>query len=208
MEKFLGKYLLLPKMRLALAVLTLCLFLPLTVSARVGVGIGTGEIKLAEPLKPGGFYDLPILSIFNTGTEPGEYQISIAYYQDIDDLRPAKDWFHFNPAEFHLEPGKSQAVKTTLTIPLKTKPGKYFCFIEGFPTAKTQSGGASVGVAAAAKFYFTIAPANIFQAIFYKISFLFNKYSVWFYIIGGIILIAIILSIARRFLSFNLAVKK
>ena len=201
MKKFLGKKFLLP------ILLALCLFFPLAISARVGVGIGTGEIKLEKPLKPGGFYDLPVLTIFNTGTEAGNYQISIAYYQDIDDLRPSKEWFNFKPAEFYLEPGKSQAVKTTITIPLKTVPGKYFCFVEGFPIAKSQFGGASVGVAAAAKLYFTVQPANIFQAIFYKISFLFNKYSVWFYIIGGIILVSVIVSIARKFLSFNLAVK-
>ena len=186
----------------------LCLFLPLAISARMGVGIGTGEIKLDKPLKPGGFYDLPILAIFNTGTEASKYQVSIAYHQDNPELRPARDWFSFTPAEFYLEPGKSQTVKTTITIPLKTQPGKYFCFIEGFPIAKSQVGGASVGVAAAAKLYFTVQPANIFQAIFYKISFLFAKYSVWFYIIGSVLLLAIILSIARKFLSFNLAVKK
>lgn len=56
------------------------LFVPFGVLARVGVGIGTGEIRMAEDLKPGGFYELPILSIFNTGTEPGEYQVSIAYF--------------------------------------------------------------------------------------------------------------------------------
>jgi len=198
MKKFLGKI---------LPILAFCLFIPLAISARMGVGIGTGEIKLDKPLKPGGFYDLPVLTIFNTGTEAADYKISIAFYQDAPELRPNKDWFSFSPAEFYLEPGESQTVKTTLTIPLKTVPGKYFCFVEGFPIVKSQIGGASVGVAAAAKLYFTVQPANIFQAIFYKISFLFNKYSVWFYIIGSVLLVAIILSIARKFLSFNLAVK-
>ncbi|MDO8524597.1 MAG: hypothetical protein Q7R99_03140 [bacterium] len=184
------------------------LFLPLITSARVGVGIGTGEIKLEKPLKPGGFYDLPILAIFNTGTEASDYNISIAFYQDSTELRPSKEWFSFTPADFYLEPGKSQTVRTTITVPLKTTPGKYFCFIEGFPVAKTNFGGASVGVAAAAKLYFSVQPANIFQAIFYKITFLFHKYSVWFYIVGSIILVAVIVSVARKFLSFNLTVKK
>ncbi len=200
MEKFLAKKFLLPT-------LALCLLFPLAILASMGVGIGTGEIKLDKPLKPGGFYDLPVLAIFNTGTEAADYKISIAFYQDAPELRPVKTWFSFTPAEFYLEPGKSQTVKTILTVPLKTIPGKYFCFIEGFPIVKSQVGGASVGVAAAAKLYFTVQPANIFQAIFYKISFLFAKYTLWFWIIGGLILAAVIVSIARKFLSFKVVKK-
>jgi len=177
------------------------------VVAKVGVGMGAGEIRVDEPVKLGGIYELPSVRIFNTGDEVTTYGMGIAFHQDHHELRPAKEWFSFNPATFTIAPGESQEVSITMIVPLKGEPGDYFAFIESGPVP-TNAPGTSVGVAVATKFYFTLVPANIFQAIGFRISSFFETYSPWSWGGLGLIVLIVLVVIVRRFLSFNIAVKK
>lgn len=177
------------------------------VLAKVGVGMGAGEVKLTKPVKPGGIYDLPSIRIFNTGDEITTYSMNIAYHQDRHELRPSKEWFIFNPAKFTLGAGESQEVKVSMILPLKSEPGDYFAFIESGPVA-TGAAGTSVGVAVAAKLFFTVIPANIWQAVGYRVSAFFTTYSPWSWIVLGLILFVILISIFKKYFSFNIAVRK
>ncbi|MGB9743189.1 MAG: hypothetical protein ACPLW9_00505 [Minisyncoccales bacterium] len=180
----------------------LVLVLPMVVFGRIGVGVGVGKIQVDKPLKAGMIYDLPSLPVLNTGDEPGEYGVSLEYHEGQETnpemgLKPAKEWFSFEPTSFHLEPGQVQQVKITLTLPTKTVPGNYFAYLEGHPVKKAESGQTRVGVAAAAKLYFTVAPANIFQGIYYRFISLYRKYHPW----DTIILVLIVLAIAIRLIG-------
>lgn len=170
------------------------------VFAGVGVGIGAGKIVIQERLNPGGIYELPSVPVIDTGDEPSEYGISVTYDNHQPQLQPAKDWFRFEPSSFHLEPKQSQLVRITLTLPLKTVPGDYFAYIEAHPVKKSIAGQASVGIAAAAKLYFTIAPANIFQGIYYRFINLYTRYHPWDTIILAMIFVVILFRfIGKRF---------
>ncbi len=103
--------------------------------AKVGVGMGAGEVRVTEPIKPGGIYSLPSLRVFNTGDETTTYGMDIAYHQDNHQLRPDGSWFTFIPATFTLEPAESQEIQVTMIVPVKTDPGDYFAFIESGPVA-------------------------------------------------------------------------
>ena len=177
------------------------------VLAKVGVGMGAGEIRVDEPVKLGGIYELPSVRIFNTGDEITTYGMGVAFHQDYHQLRPDKNWFSFNPSTFTINPGGSQEVKITMLVPLKGEPGDYFAFIESGPVL-TNAPGTSVGVAVATKLYFTLVPANLFQAIGFRVASFFETYSPWSW--GGLGLIALIVLwvIFRRFFSFNIAVRK
>ena len=175
--------------------------------AKVGVGMGASEIRLTEPVKLGGIYPLPSLRIFNTGDETTTYGMGVAYHQDRPELRPAKEWFSFGPATFTLEPGKSQDVSVTMTIPLKAKPGDYFAFVESGPVASNKP-GTSVSVAVASKLFFTVVPANIFQAILFRVSSFFTTNSPWSWVGLAVLIGGILLVLFRRFFSFNIAVRK
>jgi len=65
-----------------------------------------------------------------------------------------------------------------------------------------------VGVAVASKLFFTVAPANIFQAISYRISSFFSTYAPWSWVGLGVLALIIMLVLVRRFFSFNIAVRK
>jgi len=183
------------------------LILPMVVFGRIGVGVGNGKIQIDKPLKAGGIYNLPPLPVLNTGDEPGEYGVSVEYQENVPQLRPAREWFHFEPQTFYLEPGQIQLVKITLTLPTKVQPGDYFAYLEGHPVKKSVAGQTSIGVAAAAKLYFTVAPANIFQGIYYRFISLYSRYYPYDVIILAILFIVILISIFRKYFKFQIARK-
>lgn len=177
------------------------------VLARVGVGVNLGKIEIDEPLKPGGIYNFPSIGVINTGDTAGEYELAVTYHEDQPQLRPAREWFNFSPADFHLEPGQSQSVAVKLFLPVKTKPGDYFAYLEAHPVIKAGP-GTTIGVAAATKTYFSVVPANLWQAIYYKIASFLTIYAPWTYVVLAMIAAAIIISIFRRFFSFQFGIRK
>lgn len=195
--------------RKAFFAVALALAFPLAAFANIGVGVGLGKVSLNEPLKPGTIYDLPMLPVINTGDEPADYQAFLEYQENVPELRPGRDWVTFTPASFHLEPGKVQQVTMTLSVPLNAKPGDYYAFLEARPVAKVRTDGVSaVGVAAASKFYFSVAPANIVLAVGYRLISLITRYRPWTYIVFGAIGLALLVAAFKKFFKFELAISR
>jgi hypothetical protein len=197
---------------LVLSAFILTLILPAAVFARIGVGVGLGRIQVDEPLRAGGIYDLPMLPVLNTGTEPLDYQISVQYHegQELDPamgLRPAEAWFSFTPSLFHLEPGKAEPVKIVLTLPTQIKPGNYFAYLEARPVTIDEAGVAAIGIAAATTLHFTVAPANIFQAIYYRLTSLYSRYHPWNTIVLAVLFVIALLWFLSRKFQFSIARK-
>jgi hypothetical protein len=192
-------------------VTTLLVFflLPASVFATLGVGIGTGKIQVDEKLYPGTIYTLPSLTVINTGDEPSDYEVTIGYHEKQPELKPLIEWFDFSPKKFHLEPGKAQVVSIKLNLPIKTEPGNYFVYLEGQPVVKSQSGGGTIiGIAAAAKLYFTVNPANFIQGVYYRVISFWKISQPWS---GRItIFLAVILAIylAKKYLNVQINFKK
>ena len=175
--------------------------------ASIGVGVGAGKISLNEELKPGSIYELPSIPVLNTGDEPSDYGVSIEYNEVQGQMKPDASWFSFTPTTFHLLPGKSQVVKLSVTIPIKTVPGEYFAYLEAHPIASSDVAGvSSIGVAAASKLYFTVAPSNFFQGVYYRSISLIKRGAPWTYIVFGLIGLLILVKIFRRFFKFNIAI--
>lgn len=186
----------------------LALFLPIFVLAKMGVGIGTGTIQVDGLLKPGIIYTLPSVTVFNTGDESSEYSLSIEYRENVSELRPEKEWFIFEPLKFYLEPGQSQIVQVKLSLPIKNvKPGDYFTFLSAHPIQESEEGIATIGIAAASKLYFTVAPANILQGIYYRFISLYSQYHPWNTIILAIIFAAILINIFQKKFKIQIAKK-
>jgi P pilus assembly chaperone PapD len=189
--------------------LAISLLVPFGVLAKVGVGVGTGKIELDKPAKPGGLYTLPPLTVVNTGDEAADYGAKVEYQQDQPRMSPPKEWFVFMPDKFHLEPGQSQIVKVQLSIPIKATPGDYFAFLEGYPAAQSDTpGGATIGIAAAAKMYFTVAPANIFQGIYYRLASIIKNNAPWSYVFLIIVAMSVVVVLFKRHFSFNIGISR
>jgi len=182
---------------------------PSIVLARIGVGVAVGKIEVDKPLKPGGVYDLTPLVVVNTGDEPSDYGIKIAYQSEQSELLPVEEWFDFSPSSFYLEPGQVQNITVKLTLPVKVKPGDYFAYLEAHPVKKTTAtGGTSISVAAATKLYFTVVPGNIFQGIYYRFTSFWLRYSPWTWVVFWLLVAALIIVFFKRFFTFQLGVKK
>ena len=175
--------------------------------ARVGVGMGAGTIKLTDQIKPGGIYTLPALRVFNTGDETTTYGMDVAYGQDYPQMRPAESWFSFSPSPFTLKANESQLVQVTMTVPVNAVPGDYFAFVESGPVA-SNAPGTTVGVAVGTKLFFTVVPANLMQAVAYRVSAFFAEYSPWSWIGLALLLLVAAIITFRRYFSFNIAVRK
>jgi len=194
------------KSTIFIALLTL-LFLPNPVFANIGVGVGTGKIQIEDKLKPGIIYNLPPLTVVNTGDEPSDYEAAISYHEKQPQLRPPEDWFIFSPKKFHLDPGKVQVVSIKLNLPVRIEPGDYFAYLEGHPVRKASTGQTSIGIAAAAKLYFTVIPGNFIEGIYYKILSFWHIYSPWpqVFTIGlGVIAVALLF---KRFFNIQINFK-
>lgn len=191
-----------------LGFILLLLIFPSIAYSKIGVGVGTGKIQVKDKLKPGMIYKLPPLTVLNTGDEESDYTVSVAYHTKQPEFMPEKDWFIFAPSEFHLKPGEVKVVDVKINLPVSTRPGDYFAYLEGRPTIKAKEGITTIGIAAAAKLYFNVVPANIFQGLYYKIITFWQVYSPWTEraaILIGIIAFTLIL---KRFLNIEINLKK
>jgi len=180
---------------------------PLSALASVGVGVNLGKIRIDEPLKPGGLYTFPIIGVINTGDEAGDYELEVTYHQDQPELRPDGEWFSFSPSSFHLEGGEAQNVEIRLNLPVRLKPGDYFAYLEAHPVVLSGP-GTTIGVAAATKTYFTVAPANVFQAAYYRTSSFIVLNAPWTYVVLVIFFGAILIALFRKYFSFNLGISR
>lgn len=177
--------------------------------ATLGVGVATGKIIVEDELKPGIIYELPSITVLNTGDEKSEYKLSIAYHEAQEELKPDIDWFKFTPSIFELEPNTTQEVKVVLDLPIKALPGDYFAYVEASPIkSASSSNGATVGIAAATKLYFNIVPANLVLGIYHKAISTWKYYSPWSERIALIIGAGIIVYIGSKNLNINIQLKK
>jgi len=191
------------KIFLLLFLFFLFVFPPLSL-AKIGVGVGTGKIQVEDKLKPGMIYELPSLTVFNTGDEEGDYEAAITYHEKQPELRPLEEWFGFSPKEFHLKPGEAQEVKIKLNLPVKTEPGDYFAYLEGHPLKKAEGGQTTIGVAAAAKLYFTVLPANFFQGLYYKLASFWRLNQPWSNRVAVAVAVIIIYLGLKKYLGFQI----
>ena len=184
------------------------LIFPLIAFARIGVGVGTGKIQVDQELKAGLIYTLPPFSVINTGDEPASYKVFVQHRENQPELVAAPEWFTLSPQTFTLQPGKVQTVRVKLNLPIQgVKPGDYFGLLTAQPDLPAvTAGGTSIGVAAASKLYFTVAPANIFEGIYYRAVSLLHLWSPGSYIVLGVVILSLLAVILRRFVSFNFGI--
>lgn len=196
------------KLFILLILLTSMLVVAQTAHARIGVGVGIGKIEVDEELKPGTIYQLPSFTVLNTGDETADYGVSIEYHEKQLELKPEEDWFIFSPDVFTLEPGAVQQVDVKLNLPLKVKPGDYFAYLEAHPLKKAEEGGTRVGVAAAAKLYFTVVPANMVQGLYFKAASFWSVYAPWPQRAAAGLLVMVLILIVNKFFNIQIRVRK
>lgn len=194
--------------KIILLIFCLLFIIPSITLGKLGVGVGSGKIIIDDKLKPGIIYKLPDFVVLNTGDEEADYEVVISSHVNQEKRVPPEKWFRFSPKEFHLKAGEVQIVKVKLDLPLKTIPGDYFGYLEAHPIVKAEAGVTQVGIAAAAKLYFTIEPANFLQGIFYKLISFWKVYAPWTHRVAIAFGVVILIVLFRKFFKLNIGIKK
>src|SRR3989338_11273484 len=194
---------------LTIIVIFVAFLSPQTALAKIGVGVGLGKVQIDEELSPGGIYKLPTLPVLNTGDEAGEYKVEVTYLSDQPELRPDASLFSFTPQSFPLDAGGSQLVDVSLSLPVDTRPGNYFAFLEAHPVAKAE--GVTIGVAAATKLNFTVTPSGVLGAAIERIRSLLENNAPASYIIiavvGGVLTLSLLVVVGRKYLAVQIRIK-
>jgi len=181
--------------------------IPDIAESRIGVGVGTSKIEITEILMPGEIYNLPPLTVINTGDEVADYGVGISYHEQQPEIMPPESWFIFSPSKFTLQPGQSQPVSIKLNIPIRTTPGDYFAYIEAHPIVSA-SGQTRINIASAAKIYFRIGTSNLVAAVYYKAASFWNAYNPWTSRIAIAMLIIGSIFIFKKFFKVQVNFKK
>lgn len=176
--------------------------------AVIGVGVGTGKIEVDEPIKSGGIYELPAITVYNTGDETATYAMQLTLNETQDQHKPDPSWFSFKPASFQLEPGKAQLVTPTLKPPLNIEGGEYFGYLEAYPDATVQQGSASIGVAAATKLSFKVESSGMFNSLLNRAQALYLQYAPWSYVVTATVVLIVVIYISRKYIRFNVQISK
>lgn len=196
-------------MKKILIIFLISLFLfPKSALAKIGVGVGVGKIEVDEVLVPGAIYDLPNVSVINTGDVETVYEVGVAYNEIQEELKPGESWLIFNPKTVTIKPQEAKEIDLKLNLPMKMEPGLYFAYVEVKPKIEKEEGVTNVGIAAATKLSFAVAPANLGAAIYYKAKSVLGVYAPWPQRILIVIGLVIVILSFKKFFKLEVNVKK
>jgi hypothetical protein len=195
------------KVYLLAVIATFVLFGGMVSAARIGVGVSLGKVDLKENLKPGLTYKLPTIVVFNNGDVTSDYEMTLQFNEKQPQLKPGADWVQFTPQHFTIQPGKSRQVTMNIKAPSSARPGNYFAYIEAHPLKKDKTGKTVINIAAATKLSFKVAPANIFQKLYYFLLDLWNRYKRFIIVILILIAMAAAITYSRRHINVEVKTK-
>jgi hypothetical protein len=166
-------------------------FLARSADADRGIGISIGKIEIEDRLSPGGGYALPMLSVINTGTEAGQYEVAITYAEGQSQKKPPSSWFGLQPQRFFLNGGQPQNVRLSLALPAKAPPVQ-------------EGAGVPIGVAAATKVSFEVKPSSWLAAQRVRFNREIDENEPWSYLVPTALLAALLVMTLRRSIRLRL----
>ena len=174
-----------------------------------GVEMTSGNIIIEDGLTPGRTYQLPSITITNTGDQPGDYVVVLSYRLGREQRSIPAEWVSFGPRRFLLSPQKSQDVAVILSIPEDGfRPGDYFAYIESHQVSPET--GDIVGTAIATRLGFTLPASGWVSSSTERVRGFAENNADWGYIIVALILGPVLLYLPRylflRFFRISIAV--
>lgn len=133
--------------------------------ASVGVGIQAGPVALSGAAHPGGSYALPPVYVVNTGSQDESLSVRIERLSAGSGRPVPASWVRVgDPVK--LSHSQSARIPLELIVPPTARPGVYLSDVVVRGSASLSAGSAHLGVAAATKLQFTIAPGAAAAAWF------------------------------------------
>ena len=132
-----------------------------TAQASIGIGIQAGPVRLTGAAHPGGSYALPPVYVVNTGTEPESVSIRVQRISAGSGHVVPAAWIRDSGGAVQLAHSQGTRIPLQLVVPATARPGQYFSDIVVRGSGALADGGANLGVAAATKLEFTVAPGVV-----------------------------------------------
>jgi hypothetical protein len=131
--------------------------LAVTAGASVGVGVQAGPVLLSSAAHPGGSYALPPVYVVNTGTQAELVSIRIDRLSAGSGRPVPPSWIHAGPS-VRLTAHQAARISLQLVVPAGAKTGAYLSDVVAAGSGRISEGNANLGVAAATKLEFRVAP--------------------------------------------------
>ena len=125
----------------------------------VGAGISAAPVALGQPARPGTTYDLPVVTVANTGAQRTTYAVAVR--QIAGQREVPTGWIQVDPAAIDLDTGQQATVHLSLQVPAEADTGDYHALLEARAVTGTGTGaGGEMGVAAATDLRFSVTPSD------------------------------------------------
>ena len=169
------------------------IFLP-AAQASVGVGVQASPVRLGNVAKAGGSYALPPVYVLDTGTQPESISVRVERLSKGPGRDVPPSWVHATAGAVRLSPRQSARIPLELVVPGGAKTGRYSSDVVVTGSAVISVGRANLGVAAATRLEFSVAPGGgpglwLFMP----------PWMVWFFaVLIGLIVLALVVTGLRR----------
>jgi hypothetical protein len=131
---------------------------PATAHASIGVGVQAGPVRLGSMAHPGGSYALPPVYVVNTGTQAESIAVRVERLSRGGGRTVPPSWVHVTGPAVRLARHQAARIPLQLVVPDGARPGEYLSDIVVTGSAAVSVGSANLGVAAATKLQFSVAP--------------------------------------------------
>lgn len=167
------------------------LAIPAAAQASIGVGIQAGPVRLSGTAHPGGSYQLPPVYVVNTGTQDESVAIRIERLSPGSGRPVPAAWIRAGGQAIRLSHNQSARIPLELAVPATAAPGQYLSDVVVRGSAALSDGSANLGVAAATKLEFRIAPGTAAAPWFSMPGWVLLG-------VAGVLLLATAAAVARR----------
>jgi hypothetical protein len=135
----------------------LSIFLP-AAQASVGVGVQATPVVLGSEAHAGGSYALPPVLVVDTGTQAEKVTVRVERLSKGTGHAVPPSWVRATGPAVQLTPHQSAQIPLELVVPGGAHPGQYLSDIVVTGSAVVTAGRANLGVAAATRLEFSVAP--------------------------------------------------
>src|SRR5215831_8057497 len=133
------------------------IFLP-AAQASVGVGVQAAPVRLGNVAHGGGTYALSSVYVLDTGTQAEKISVRVERLSKGAGRAVPPSWVRATGPAVQLSPRQSARIPLELTVPGGAQPGRYLSDIVVTGSAVVSVGRANLGVAAATRLEFSVAP--------------------------------------------------
>ena len=171
----------------SLGVVLFCLPASTASASDYAIGSDAKSITVDQAVHPGQSVTLPSFGIYNNGTKPANYQMTVVSVGAKDRLDPS--WVTLEPKEFSLEPGGKSTITATISVPADARPGTYRALLAGRLVSK---GHASVTMSVGIGPMVTIQVASGWwlSAAWFRTEGFFRGHAPWSYLGTGVAVLA------------------